>query len=116
MAVPVMFIAMGMFGMGNGSVFQLVPLRFPKEIGVLTGIAGAAGGAGGFFLNIILGNFKQWTDSYSWGFLVFSASAFFCAGAIIYLGRAWIPQPEADPQPAHETELTPSLAEAQSPA
>src|SRR5262249_47951001 len=42
-----MFVAMGMLGMGNGAVFQLVPQRFPKEIGVITGIVGAAGGIGG---------------------------------------------------------------------
>ncbi len=36
-------------GMGNGAVFQLVPQRFRKEIGMVTGIVGAAGGIGGFF-------------------------------------------------------------------
>ena len=40
----------GCSGMGNGAVFQLVPQRFPKEIGVTTGIVGAAGGFGGFVL------------------------------------------------------------------
>src|SRR5205823_6072855 len=49
-ASVVMFLAMGLLGMGNGSVFQLVPQRFPKEIGMMTGIVGAAGGLGGFFL------------------------------------------------------------------
>jgi NNP family nitrate/nitrite transporter-like MFS transporter len=102
LALPVMFIAMGMLGMGNGSVFQLVPLRFPKEIGTLTGLAGAAGGVGGFFLNVILGNFKQFTGSYQWGFVVFTGAGFFCAGAIAYLGRGWIPQPESTPMPALE--------------
>ena len=46
-------------GMGNGSVFQLVPQRFRAEIGVATGIVGAFGGIGGFFLPLILGSFKQ---------------------------------------------------------
>lgn len=39
---------MGLLGMGNGAVFQLVPQRLPKEIGVIAGIVGAAGGIGGF--------------------------------------------------------------------
>ena len=46
---------MGLLGMGNGSVFQLVPQRFPKEIGVMTGVVGAAGGVGGFFLPNLFG-------------------------------------------------------------
>ena len=54
-----LFLGMGLLGMGNGSVFQLVPQRFPREIGVLTGIVGAAGGIGGFFLPNLLGGLKQ---------------------------------------------------------
>ena len=46
--VVVLFCAMGMLGMGNGAVFQLVPQRFAGRIGIMTGIVGAAGGLGGF--------------------------------------------------------------------
>ena len=60
---------MGLLGLGNGAVFQLVPLRFPKEIGMMTGIVGAAGGIGGFFLPNLFGTIKQATGSYSGGFL-----------------------------------------------
>jgi MFS transporter, NNP family, nitrate/nitrite transporter len=35
-----------LLGMGNGAVFQLVAQRFPGEIGVITGLVGAAGGSG----------------------------------------------------------------------
>jgi NNP family nitrate/nitrite transporter-like MFS transporter len=35
---------------GNGAVLQLVGLRFADEIGIVTGVVGAAGGFGGFFL------------------------------------------------------------------
>jgi NNP family nitrate/nitrite transporter-like MFS transporter len=113
LALPVMFVAMGMFGMGNGSVFQLVPLRFPKEIGVLTGVAGAAGGVGGFFLNVILGNVKQFTGSFTWGFAFFSVAAFGCGAAILWLGRGWIPQPELE---LVGEELPAGIAQAQSSA
>ena len=37
---------MACLGMGNGSVFQIVPQRFKDEIGVMTGIVGAFGGLG----------------------------------------------------------------------
>ncbi len=72
--IATFFILLGMMclGMGNGSVFQLVPLRFQKEIGVMTGIVGAAGGIGGFFLPTLLGFFKDSAGSYGFGFLAFS--------------------------------------------
>ncbi len=47
MALVVFVCAMLSLGMGNGAVFQLVPQRFKKEIGVMTGLVGMAGGVGG---------------------------------------------------------------------
>ncbi len=38
-----LFLGMGCLGMGNGAIFQLVPQRFQKEIGMVTGVVGAAG-------------------------------------------------------------------------
>ncbi|HEX9181427.1 MAG TPA: nitrate/nitrite transporter [Burkholderiales bacterium] len=67
--------AMLALGMGNGAVFQLVPQRFRKEIGVMTGLVGMAGGIGGFYLASSLGYSKQITGSYQAGFLVFGALA-----------------------------------------
>src|SRR5262249_49918798 len=84
-----MFLGMGMLGMGNGSVFQLVPQRFAKEIGVITGIVGAAGGIGGFFLPVLLGNLKQLTGSFAGGFLVFGIMAVICAGTLVLVSRNW---------------------------
>jgi len=51
-------VSMASLGTGNGAVFQLVPQRFGKEIGVATGIVEAAGGLGGFFLPAIIGAFQ----------------------------------------------------------
>jgi NNP family nitrate/nitrite transporter-like MFS transporter len=84
-----LFLGMGLLGMGNGSVFQLVPQRFPKEIGVLTGVVGAAGGVGGFFLPNLLGGLKQLTDSFAGGFLTFAAVALGCAAVLALVSRTW---------------------------
>jgi NNP family nitrate/nitrite transporter-like MFS transporter len=82
LATVLIFLGMACLGMGNGSVFQLVPLRFQKEIGVITGIVGAAGGMGGFFLPTILGFFKDVAGSYGVGFAMF---AFASLGALVTL-------------------------------
>ena len=81
-----LFLGMGALGMGNGSVFQLVPQRFPREIGVLTGIVGAAGGVGGFFLPTLLGGLRQLTETFAGGFLIFALTspATFIIAAIIW--------------------------------
>jgi len=69
-------------GMGNGAVFQLIPQSFSREIGVITGLVGMAGGVGGFYLASSLGVSKQLTGSYRPGFLVFGVLA---AGALLAL-------------------------------
>ena len=66
---------MAALGMGNGSVFQLVPQRFKKEIGVMTGLVGAAGGVGGYYLNFALGHLHDITGTYASGFYAFAAIA-----------------------------------------
>jgi NNP family nitrate/nitrite transporter-like MFS transporter len=88
-AVVLLFVGMGCLGMGNGSVFQLVPQRFPKEIGVITGVVGAAGGVGGFFLPNLLGGLKGLTGTYAAGFGVFAAAALGCIGLLAALRPRW---------------------------
>ncbi|NMG44883.1 MFS transporter [Aromatoleum toluvorans] len=75
MALVVFVLAMLSLGMGNGAVFQLVPQRFRKEIGVMTGLVGMAGGVGGFYLASSLGYAKQATGSYQMGFMIFAGLA-----------------------------------------
>lgn len=87
--VAVLFLTMAMLGMGNGSVFQLVPQRFPERMGILTGIVGAAGGLGGFFLPSVLGAIKDWTGQYSVGFFLFGAVFVGAAVVLLQLGKAW---------------------------
>jgi NNP family nitrate/nitrite transporter-like MFS transporter len=89
LGTALMFVGMGLLGMGNGSVFQLVPQRFGKEIGVITGIVGAAGGLGGFFLPNILGSLRQLTGTFSGGFFIFALVGFGCAVTLLQVSRAW---------------------------
>jgi NNP family nitrate/nitrite transporter-like MFS transporter len=85
-----LFTVMAVLGMGNGAVFQLVPQRFPREIGVTTGIVGAAGGLGGFVLPTVLGVLKQATGSFGGGFLAFAlVGGLGGAVALAYASRGW---------------------------
>jgi NNP family nitrate/nitrite transporter-like MFS transporter len=88
-AIVLLFAVMGLLGMGNGSVFQLVPQRFPREIGVLTGIIGAAGGIGGFLLPNMLGKLKQETASFAPGFVLFALMACLCVFVLWRLRPRW---------------------------
>ena len=88
MAVTVFVLAMLALGTGNGAVFQLVPQRFRKEIGVMTGLVGMAGGIGGFYLASSLGFSKQATGSYQLGLSIFAALALFAlVGLTVVKGR-----------------------------
>lgn len=87
---PLIFTAMGTLGLGNGSVFQLVPQRFRKEIGVATGLIGAAGGLGGFLLPSMLGYLKGVTGTFSTGFLLMSIAGVVCLFLLLTLRRKWL--------------------------
>jgi NNP family nitrate/nitrite transporter-like MFS transporter len=71
-ALPVMVasvaVSMTCLGLGNGAVFQIVPQRFQRTIGAVTGLVGALGGVGGFLLPTLLGSVRQYTGSFGAGF------------------------------------------------
>jgi NNP family nitrate/nitrite transporter-like MFS transporter len=87
--VPLLFFCMGMLGMGNGAVFQLVPQRFAKQVGIMTGLVGAAGGFGGFLLPSLLGAIKDKTGQYGVGFLLFAVAFLVASAVLLQLGRTW---------------------------
>jgi NNP family nitrate/nitrite transporter-like MFS transporter len=72
-AIFVLFLIMANLGMANGAVFQLVPQRFGKDMGIMTGLVGCAGGLGGTALIKTLGWSKGAFDGYAAGFLIFAA-------------------------------------------
>jgi NNP family nitrate/nitrite transporter-like MFS transporter len=76
------FIASGAFGMCNGSVFQLLPQRFARDISVMTGLVGCGGCVGGFALGMLFGASKEQTGDYLAGILAFAG---LCVVALIGL-------------------------------
>lgn len=89
MGLAVFVLAMLVLGMGNGAVFQLVPQRFRKEIGVMTGLVGMAGGVGGFYLASSLGYSKQLTGTYQAGLLVFACLAVTALVGLTFVKGRW---------------------------
>ncbi len=88
-AMIVFVIAMLALGTGNGAVFQLVPQRFRKEIGVMTGLVGMAGGIGGFYLASSLGISKQMTGSYQIGLTIFASLAVIALIGLTSVKKRW---------------------------
>jgi NNP family nitrate/nitrite transporter-like MFS transporter len=82
--------ALGMaaaIGLGNGAVFKLVPEYFPRSVGSVTGLVGAAGGLGGFFPPLVLGMLKQTTGSFTWGFILLGLFCVLCLAVLLMTGR-----------------------------
>jgi len=92
LAVALLIGGMACLGLGSGAVFQLVPGRFPGEIGVTTGVVGALGGLGGFFLPILLGNAREITGSFGPGLLTLAGlalGAFLLLNALSLAREGW---------------------------
>ncbi|RMQ65498.1 Nitrate transporter [Pseudomonas syringae pv. tomato] len=88
-ALALFVAAMLGLGAGNGAVFQLVPQRFRKEIGVMTGLIGMAGGIGGFLLAAGLGAIKQSTGDYQLGLWLFAGLAVLAWFGLLNVKRRW---------------------------
>lgn len=84
-----LIVASGALGMANGSVFQLLPQRFARDIGVMTGLVGAAGGIGGFYLASSLGYSKGLTGSYILGLTVFAGLCVIAIGGLCLVKTRW---------------------------
>ncbi|ARA81626.1 nitrate/nitrite transporter [Pseudomonas amygdali] len=84
-ALALFVAAMLGLGAGNGAVFQLVPQRFRKEIGVMTGLIGI----GGFLLAAGLGTIKQNTGDYQLGLWLFAGLAVLAWFGLLNVKRRW---------------------------
>ncbi|MCU1736501.1 MULTISPECIES: NarK/NasA family nitrate transporter [unclassified Pseudomonas] len=88
-ALALFVMAMLGLGAGNGAVFQLVPQRFTKEIGVMTGLVGMAGGIGGFLLTAGLGAIKQSTGDYQLALWLFASLGLIAWFGLYGVKRRW---------------------------
>ena len=93
--VPLTVLALTLaaaFGAGTGAVFKLVAHEFPDEVGVVTGVVGAAGGLGGFFPPLVMGVVKSATGDYSLGFVLLAVTAVAALVVLQYMSRSGEPR------------------------
>ncbi len=85
----VLFLATALgLGLGNGAIFKLVAQYFPKNTGLITGIAGCAGGLGGFFPPLLMGFVRDATGTYALGFVLLALFAVACLGVLWGMRRS----------------------------
>ncbi|MBH0180268.1 MAG: NarK/NasA family nitrate transporter [Nitrospira sp.] len=88
MAVVMMVLATAAMGFGNGVVFQLVAEWFPADIGLASGVVGAAGAVGGFLLPILISTVKGVSGSYELGLWLFAGFMVCAWGTVMVALRA----------------------------
>ncbi len=88
MAVVMMVVATAAMGFGNGVVFQLVAGWFPADIGLASGVVGAAGAVGGFLLPILIGTVKGFSGSYELGLWLFAGFTVCAWGTVMVALRS----------------------------
>lgn len=88
--LPSLVATTGMFmlcfaalGAGNGSLFQLVPLRWPTTTAIAGSMIGEIGALGGAFIPNAMGLSKQYTGTFAYGFISFAVFA----GAVLIMLR-----------------------------
>ncbi|GIT97696.1 MFS transporter [Sulfurovum sp. TSL1] len=88
-AIFIMLLIMANLGMANGALFQLVPQRFSKDIGIMTGIIGAAGALGGVGILMILGASTLMFGDYTIGFMFIAANALIAIAGLSLVKSRW---------------------------
>jgi len=89
-AAAAFVLTMGACGVGNGAVFQLVGVRFAGRVGIITGLVGAAGGLGGFFLPTLLGTARDAFGSYGPGIGAIAAVAAVALCGTLVVRATWL--------------------------
>jgi NNP family nitrate/nitrite transporter-like MFS transporter len=77
-------------GMGNGALFQLVPLRWPLNTAVAGSMIGEIGALGGAILPNAMGLSKTYTGSFATGFVVYSILAAAVLLTLRFAQKGWV--------------------------
>ena len=88
------------FGLGNGATMRLTPIYFPSSVGVVAGLVGAMGSAGGYFPGRLLGYVKSNTGDFTLGFYCLAAFTLCVLLVAVISGSR---TPGAQPVPAPQT-------------
>ena len=72
-------------GIGNGTVFKLVPLYFSKQAGIVNGIVSAMGGLGGFFPPLLLTAVSNMTGHHAIAFMLLSELALVSFVIVVFM-------------------------------
>ncbi len=98
-----LMFAMGIaFAIGKASVFKYISDDYPKNIGVISGVVGLAGGMGGFILPIMFGALVDLTGVRS--------SAFMLMFGIVWVSLMWMYFTEVRPMGAALSQQHPEPA------
>ena len=91
MATVIMLVCcFTMVGMGNGALFQLVPLRWPATAAVAGSMIGEIGALGGVILPFLLTYSSTHYKTYAYGFVTFAVLAALVLVALRIVQRYWI--------------------------
>jgi NNP family nitrate/nitrite transporter-like MFS transporter len=87
-AIPLAVLAAASMGFSNGVAFQVVSQRYLNQIGVATGLIGAAGSLGGCLWPVCLGTLKEITGSFQPGLWLLAVLAAWTGNRVaLALGR-----------------------------
>lgn len=76
-------------GTGNGSTFQLVPLRWPGSTAIAMSLIGEVGALGGSLIPNVMGASRQYYGTFSYGFLLWAVLALGILLVYLVARRSW---------------------------
>ncbi len=94
-ALALLVMTIAVMGFGNGVIFQIVSDWFPQEIGLASGLVGAAGGIGGFLVPMGFGLLREGTGTFVFGFVSLAAASVIAAMTVSLALRWGAPGVEA---------------------
>ncbi len=72
-------------GIGNGTIFKLVPLYFSSQAGIVNGVVSAMGGLGGFFPPLLLTAVNNITGHHAIAFMLLSELALVSFVIVVFM-------------------------------